>query len=244
MNLEFILKEYCSALGLKPGGETITSIIKFLDLIYEKNLEINLVSAKSKEDIFIRHFLDCISIFSYFKEKEFFKKKELKLIDVGSGPGLPGILIGALKENFDVTLIDSRKKYIEFLNNVLKILSLGNVKIIYGRAEEIAHQDSYREKFDIVTARAVARVDLLSELTIPLTRIGGRVVMYKSRKATEELDESRKAISVLGAEVESMHEVTVPLLNEYRVLIILNKTEETRYNYPRKYARIKKIQLG
>lgn len=231
-------------MGLKPGGGTITSIIKFLDIIYEKNLEINLVSAKSKEDIFIRHFLDCISIFSYFKESEFFDKKELKLIDVGSGPGLPGILIGVLKENFDVTLIDSRKKYIEFLNNVIKALSLRNLKIIYGRAEDIAHQYAYRERFDIVTARAVARIELLSELTIPLARTGGRIVLYKSRKAAEELDKSRKAISILGAEVESLHEVTVPLLNEYRVLIILNKTEETRYNYPRKYAKIKKIKLG
>jgi len=242
MNMKKILSNYMMDMGLVPGKEKVDRILSFLKLIYDENRNINLVGTKDREQIFIRHFLDCISIYKYFYKHNIDKSDYLRIIDVGSGAGLPGILIALLNKNFDVTLLDSKKKYINFLVSIKSYLSLDNARIVEARAEDFSHS-IYRESFDIVVSRAVSRMNYLCELMIPLCKIGGKIVMYKSKKAITELDESRKAISLLGADFDRIYEVDVPHLNEFRALVILNKSYKTPYIYPRKYAKIKKMPL-
>ena len=243
MNIYKILSEYLTDIGLTPEKESVDKIIQFLEIIYRENHNLNLVGTKEKEQIFTRHFLDCLSVYYYFGDISKQNNNQFRIIDVGTGAGLPGILIGIINKEAELILLDSRTKITGFLGDVVKELAIDNIKVVCGRAERLSHLKSYREKFDVVIARAVARVNVLCELMVPLCRTGGKVIMYKSRKLKEELPEAEKAISVLGAEVEGVLEIDVPYLNEYRALLVLNKSGQTEYKYPRKYARIIKMPI-
>jgi 16S rRNA (guanine527-N7)-methyltransferase len=140
-----------------------------------------------------------------------------------------------------VYLLDSRKKTGNFLIRTLKELDIKNAEVIIGRAEILSHRESLREKFDLVVARAVANLGILSELTIPFCKIGGRIILYKSKKLKDELSAAEKTISILGGKVADIVRVEIPMLEEYRVLLIIKKEEITLYKYPRKYVRILKI---
>jgi len=231
------------SLGLRPE-QSLDKIVRFLDIIHTRNNKFNLVGTAGKEQIFIRHFLDCLSIYNYIPGTGSMKNNRLKIIDVGSGAGLPGVLIGIINKESEITLLDSRRKTTNFLDHIVDELSLENIRVICGRAEQLSHIGDYREVFDIVIARAVARVNILCELLLPFCKIGGKAVMYKSRKIREELKEAERVITIMGAEVEEVCEVKIPYLNEYRALLVLNKSRQTEYKYPRKYARIIKMSVA
>ena len=243
MNINKTLSEYIYSLGLKTPLEALDKIIVFLDMVCRKNNVLNLVGTVEKEKIFVRHFLDCLSIYSYLSRISRGKNSLLRIIDIGSGAGLPGILISIINQDAEIILLDSRRKIARFLGQIIDDLAIDNAKVICERAEKLSHLSTFREGFDIVTARAVARVNILCELMLPFCKIGGKAVMYKSKKLKEELAEAGAAITIMGSELEEVLEVQVPYLNEPRTLLVLNKVMHTEYKYPRKYAKIIKKPL-
>ncbi len=225
-------------LNIKPNKCQLEKLLLYLNFIFKENQVHNLIGTKNLEEILSRHFYDCLAFFKFYKEFNLKENKYLKIIDVGTGPGLPGILLAIFLPNAEIFLLDSKSKFTNFLKKVVDALNLQNIEIINNRAEIIAHEESYREIFDVVVSRAVAEMKILSELLIPLCKIGGKVVMYKGKKVYIEVENSKESIAVLGAKIDNIIEVDVPKLNEYRSLVILTKIKNTLCKYPRKYGRI------
>jgi len=245
LNLEIdnILRLSFQKLEIKFSADQLEQVKKYLNLLYKYNKMINLVGTKDKEGILIRHFLDCLSILKY--EGYFFYGTDFveKILDAGTGSGLPGILLSIFLEDKLFYLLDKTQKKIDFLKLMVKELGLKNVTVVKGRAEELSKINSYRETFDIVLARAVAKFNILSEFVIPFCRINGRIIFYKGRNIFNELEESRGAVLKLGGKVDSLLEIEVPYLNEFRAFLIIKKTEKSPEQYPRKFQIIKKKPL-
>jgi 16S rRNA (guanine527-N7)-methyltransferase len=233
-----IIENYILSLGIRPAEGDIEKLYVYLDILFEYNKNINLVGTKNRDEILIRHFFDCLSIFSFLNYSDDKIIKIDKILDIGTGAGLPGILLAIFLRKSEIYLMDSKNKAITFLKIAVNILKLENTHILSGRAEELAHDIIYREKFDMVVSRALAKTSILSELVIPFIKIGGRAVLYKSKNLTEELQFSGKTISAMGSEIENIFEVKIPCLDEYRALLILKKVSPTIYKYPRKYGKI------
>ncbi len=238
-----IIKIYLNDMGLCPNNSDIEKLLSYLDLLFEYNKSINLVGTKNRDEILIRHFFDCLSIFKFLNSPDSKIDKSGKFLDIGTGAGLPGILLSIFLKKAEVYLLDSKDKAITFLKKAINELKLDNAFILFGRAEELAHDAKCREKFDVVVSRALAKTSVLAELTIPFSKINGRVVLYKSKNLPEELRLSGETIKIIGAAVENILEVQVPCLNEYRALLILKKVVPTLYKYPRKYGKILAIPL-
>ncbi len=234
-----IISNHLKSMGLDFSASQLDKIIIYLEMIFEGNKSINLTGTKDRKEILKRHFLDCLSIFEYLKTYNENPPFDRELLDVGTGPGLPGILIALLLEKSNICLLDSRRKILDFASSASIAIGLNNIYTINARAEEKAHDISYRERFDVVVSRAVAEVKILVELTIPYCKRGGKIILYKSKNISRELESSKSLINTLGADLEEVKKVTVPLLNESRFLLILKKIEKTPYNYPRNYAKIK-----
>ncbi|HEY4662427.1 MAG TPA: 16S rRNA (guanine(527)-N(7))-methyltransferase RsmG [Candidatus Humimicrobiaceae bacterium] len=243
MNVDDILRQSLRELGIGFSSSQIETLGKYLDLVYEHNQRFNLIGTKDKKGILIRHVLDSISILRY--EKMIFgdMSHSGRVLDAGSGAGLPGALLSIFLNDKIFYLLDKTLKKINFLTMVVKELGLNNVRIIRGRAEELGKEALYRETFDIVISRAVARFDILSELTIPFCRINGKIIFYKSKKIFAELEGNREAISKLGGKVNNLLEVEVPNLNEYRAFLVIKKIRKSPGIYPRNFNKITKQPL-
>jgi 16S rRNA (guanine527-N7)-methyltransferase len=233
-----IIENYIQSLGISTGEAEIEKLQMYLDILFEYNKNINLVGTKNRDEILIRHFFDCLSIFNFLNCPDNKTIKINTILDIGTGAGLPGILLAIFLKKSEIFLMDSKNKAITFLKIVTNALKLDNVFILSGRAEEFAHNNKYREKFDMVVSRALAKTSVLSELSIPFIKIGGRAVLYKSKNLAEELKFSGKTIIAMGSEIENIFEVKIPSLDEYRALLILKKVSPTIYKYPRKYGKI------
>jgi 16S rRNA (guanine527-N7)-methyltransferase len=243
LDIENIIKQSLKELGVDFSPDQIRTIREYLDIVYEYNKEVNLIGTKKKEDILIRHFLDSLSILK-FKKGLFNNKDDIrKILDIGTGAGLPGMVLSIFLNDRLFYLVDKKEKKIEFLNSAADRLNIKNVKILRGRAEELAREGSYREKFDMVLARAVTKFNILCELLIPFCRINGKIIFYKSLKVFDELKEGRKAILELGGREENLLEVEVPYLNEFRTFLVIKKNRKTPLIYPRKFKKIKRSPL-
>jgi len=235
------IRKYLNDLCIEVVDEEIKKLLQYLELLYQGNKLFNLTGTKDKQQILIRHIFDSLGIFKFFRISGIEKSGRLEILDIGTGPGLPGIPVAVFLNNSEIFLMDSKGKAAAFLGGIIENLELSNCSVLMGRAEVIGHDKNYRERFDIVTARAVADVGILSEITIPFCKVGGRVVLYKSRKLSVELNKAEAKINMLGAKVEDIVEVKIPLLDEYRALLILKKEFPTLYKYPRKYDRMLKM---
>jgi len=243
LETENILKSALKKFGTGYVNKQLVNIKEYLDIVYENNRKFNLIGTKERKDILVRHILDSISILRYGKEIFLDEGKNEKILDVGTGAGLPGIPLAIFLEDKTFYLLDKSMKKVNFLTELVGELKLKNVVIIRSRAEEIAKAISYRESFDVVLARAVARFDILSELTIPFSRINGKIIFYKSVRLDDELKKNREVISRLGGKVDKLLEVKVPCLNEYRAFLAIKKIKETPLIYPRSFNKIKKRPL-
>lgn len=222
------------------NSKTIDKIISFLEEVFQFNLSVNIVGTKSKDEIFIRHIMDSLSIFSlknYFSYNDLVNKK---ILDFGSGAGFPGILFAIILEDSKVFLLEKNQKKANFLIGLSKKLELNNTEILNFSAENLAKKPTFREKFDYSVARAVSNIFILLELIIPFAKIGGKIFLYKSKKVFNEILETKELINRLGAEVESVNELKVPLLEEFRVIEVLKKITKTPKKYPRDLSIIKK----
>ncbi|MGG4181003.1 16S rRNA (guanine(527)-N(7))-methyltransferase RsmG [Virgibacillus pantothenticus] len=202
--------------------------IYFTTLI-EWNEKINLTGLTAEDDVYLKHFYDSLSAAFYF---DFTKVQSV--CDVGAGAGFPSIPLKICYPHLQVTIVDSLKKRIGFLNQLSVALSLENVAFYHDRAENMGKNASFRESFDLVTARAVARMSVLSELCLPLTKKQGTFLAMKGAKAEEEIELAKPAIEVLGGELKQMHTFTLPHEDSERSIIEIYKARKTPKKYPRK----------
>ncbi len=244
MNDKKILTASLNEINLSFTEADVDKIEKYIDILLEHNKQSNLVGTKLKQDILIRHVIDSLSIFRYYNYFFApFNGKNLKILDIGTGAGLPGILISIFLKDSCVYLLDKKSKAINFLKEAVHELNLTNICTIEGNAEDLGHDDKYRENFDIVLSRAVGKFNIVCELMLPLCKIGGKAVLYKSRKMHEEIEKYKDIIPILGGKIDKILEVKVPKLDEYRAFLSILKEKSTLYNYPRKYAKILKTPL-
>jgi 16S rRNA (guanine527-N7)-methyltransferase len=208
--------------------------IYYNDLI-EVNKYMNLTAITEHDEVYIKHFYDSLTIKLAINNND-----EFSLCDVGSGAGFPSIPYSIYNNKCNVTIIDSLNKRINFLNDLVKKLELNNVKAIHSRAEDFAV--SNRESFDYVTARALARLNVLVELTLPLVKVGGKLIAMKG-DSKEELDEAQNAIKTLGGKVIDIIELDLPNNLGHRSIVVIEKISKTPNKYPRLFAKIKERPL-
>ena len=205
----------------------------YLELLLEWNDKFNLTAITDRDEIEEKHFYDSIALTKYVN------LKGKTLIDIGSGAGFPGIPLAIVEPSLKVTLLESNGKRITFLKETVKKLGLKNVEIIQGRSEEI----SSREKYDIVTARAVKELNILLEISFQLVRVGGSFVAYKSTAIDEELKNAQHAFKVLKIDNFKKHEYFLPKSKNSRVFLEILKKNSTPKKYPRSYGEISKQPL-
>lgn len=203
--------------------------IYFKELI-ETNKVVNLTRITEEGDVYLKHFFD--SVTPLFTFGEVFKDGS-SLCDVGAGAGFPSIPLKILMPSLKVTIVDSLAKRLKFLESLIKKLNLSDVELVHGRAEDVGQNPKYREKFDLVTARAVANMTVLCEYCLPLVKNGGYFVALKGPKAADELTDSQKALSVLGGKLIRDEELTLPDSDEERTLVLVEKVKNTPKKYPR-----------
>ena len=210
------------------------------ELYYSKLVEVNsymnLTAITEHDEVYIKHFLD-----SLFITKAINSNNPYTILDVGSGAGFPSIPLAIVDNNANVTIIDALNKRIIFLNDLVKYIGIDNVIAYHKRAEEYAAEK--RESFDYVTARAVARLNVLSELCLPLVKIGGYFIAMKGQGGKEELDEAMNAVKILGGSVERIIEVSLPDDLGKREIILIKKIKPTSNKYPREFKKIKERPL-
>jgi len=199
----------------------------YMKLLLEWNEKINLTAITEEDDIILKHFVDSLTISKYIKDGK-------TLVDVGTGAGFPGVPIKIARENVKVTLVDSLNKRLLFLNDVIEKLQLKEIETLHFRAEEFGQNKKYRESFDIATSRAVANLSTLVEYLLPLVKVGGICICMKGSEVEEELKDSKKAIQILGGEIESIDEFTLPGSDIKRNIVIIKKIDKTPNRYPRK----------
>ena len=234
MNIE----QFISALskkGITLTDKQLQQFERYFELLVEWNEKMNLTAITQKEEVYLKHFYDSLTIsFDY-------KLDSQSLCDIGAGAGFPSIPLKIVYPELKITIVDSLSKRITFLNHLSKELGLTNVKAVAARAEEYAIE--HRESFDIVSARAVARLNILDELCLPLTKVGGYFITLKGRIADIELEEAMKGIETLGGKVENKVGFTLSSLDDQRCNIYIKKEKPTPKKYPRAFGQIKKKPL-
>ena len=234
MNLnEFISK--VKELGIELNDNQINQFNKYYESLVEYNKVMNLTGITEYEEVLEKHFYDSLTMA---------KKVNLNdssLVDIGAGAGFPCIPLKIAFPSLDVTVVDSLAKRMKFLEVVIKELNLENIRCLAMRGEDFAKL--HREEFDYVTARAVARLNILNEITLPLVKVGGYFVALKGQDGLIEINECKDAFSKLGAKIEMIDEFNLPNENAKRINIFIKKEKKTNVIYPRDYAKIKKNPL-
>lgn len=213
--------------------------VLYRDLLKEWNQKINITSIEDDEEIYLKHFIDSVLLLNKDNMNE-----NKKIIDVGTGGGFPGLPLKIINDNFEVTLLDSLRKRIDFLKEVSNVLNLKNVKLIHGRAEDFGQNKEYRENYDICVSRAVAPLNVLSEYCIPFVKVGGYFAAYKSDNISQEITNSDKAIRELGGKIKEIREISIPGADIIRKIVIIEKIQTTKAKYPRKAGKPSKDPLN
>ncbi|HDN79769.1 MAG: 16S rRNA (guanine(527)-N(7))-methyltransferase RsmG [Chloroflexi bacterium] len=236
--------------GARNFGLELTSAqLRAFEVYYQElkqwNPKANLTAIMDCEEVQLKHFLDSLSIYCLDEFREALRTKpSLRVLDLGTGAGFPGIPIKIISPSIKLTLLDSTHKKIRFLKHIVQRLELEGVEIIWGRAEAVAHQQHHRESYDFVVARAVAEMPILAEYTLPFCKVGGYVVAYKGPKASREVEAAKTALSLLGGKLLRLHPVELKGLHEARSLVLLVKVSPTLSAYPRRPGIPEKRPLG
>lgn len=231
-----LLKTQANNQGIKLDALAVDRFDKYAQLLIEWNQKINLTAITEPDEIVKKHFVDSLMLLKFIETSQ-----GTRLIDVGTGAGFPGVALLIAKPELDITLLDSTKKKLNVIENILSELGLC-AQLVHNRAEEAGKMPEYREKFDIATARAVSNLRDLSEYCLPFVKANGVFVSMKSATAQEELQSAKRAISELGGEFCRMEKYLLEGCGE-RAVIIIKKISQTSPKYPRASAQIAKNPL-
>ena len=228
------LVNICNKINIEISDDQINCFEKYYELLIEKNKVMNLTAITDKEDVIVKHFIDSIALIPYLTDKGININNELKIIDIGTGAGFPGLPLKIMMPDVKFTLLDSLNKRVSFLNEVIDELKLKDIEALHGRAEDYASDNKYREKYDICVSRAVANLSTLSEYCIPFVKEDGFFISYKAGESEEEINNSKNAIKILGGKINKVEEFVLPGTDASRVFVFIRKQELTDKKYPRK----------
>lgn len=217
--------------------EKIYKLLCFMDIVLEENKKFNLTAITDEAEFIEKHLIDSALIISHITNNS------IKLLDIGSGAGFPGIVVKILREDIDITLMDSLNKRVKYLNDTIKKLDLKDINAYHLRAEDAGRKEEFREKFDLVTARAVARLDMLSEFALPFVKVGGMFIPLKGSDGDEELILSRNIIGMLGGKIKSEEEIFLPYSLAKRKIYEIEKVKTTPDRFPRSMNKIKRNKI-
>lgn len=219
-------------MGLTLTERQLDLFERYYRALVARNREINLTRITDYGDVQVRHFLDSLSCLSVMGAAGSLSGR--RLIDVGTGAGLPGIPLQILAPDIRLTLLEATGKKADFLRDVVLALGLRDVEVITGRAEELGHAPAHRESYDFVLARAVAALPSLAELMLPLCKVGGRCIAQKKGNVAGELKQAEKAVTLLGGRVTAVPQVHIIAGENDRYLVVIEKVEPTPERYPRR----------
>jgi 16S rRNA (guanine527-N7)-methyltransferase len=231
-----LLKKGVNDLGLFLTRKQISDIELFEHELLEWNKVMNLTSIKDPQEIVTKHFIDSYSILKYVNIPQ-----NSSFIDVGTGAGFPGVPIKIVRNDIDMTFLDSTRKKLNFIDNVMNKLECSNWQIVHSRAEDAGNAEALREIYDFVSARAVAELRVLVEYCLPLVKIGGVFIAMKG--ADTEISGAKKAINLLGGEIENIYNFILPYTELNRTIIVIRKQMQTPSKYPRQSNKVIKEPL-
>lgn len=214
--------------GFELTREQISQFSIYYEMLIEWNEKINLTAVTEKEEVYLKHFYDSLTPLFNIDIKQ-----EASICDVGAGAGFPSVPMKIVRPDLKVTIVDSLNKRIRFLNELTANLELEKMHLVHDRAETFG-QGAQRHNFDIVTARAVAQLNVLAELCLPLVRTGGHFIVLKGKRGLEELESSNFALDLLGGEVKGTHSFVLPEEDSERYILDIEKIRKTPKKYPRK----------
>lgn len=225
--LEQCLETGAREMGITLDCQMMTSFRRYYEVLVEENQKYNLTSINGEEEVAVKHFLDSLFCAKFLDLRGY-------VIDMGSGAGFPGVPVKIFKPEINLLLVDSVKKKVEFLLLLVEKLRLERVSARWDRAEKMGRNTEFREKAGVVLSRAVAPLNVLSELCLPLVETGGYFISMKGPGAYKELEMARKGIDILGGAPEKVESFKLPLLRDERTIIMIKKVKETPDGYPRR----------
>lgn len=244
------LKDGTEKMGIEISQKQVEQFTKYKDILLEWNKKMNLTAITEEKEIVIKHFLDSLSCIQtgYLSVRPkagpsgpvvepvrlSAGENRAKTIDIGTGAGFPGIPLKIMLPDIKLTLLDSLKKRISFLEKVCSELNLDNVEIIHGRAEDLGQNKDYREKYNCALSRAVAALNVLVEYSLPFVKTGGVFICQKGPKLTEEIEDAKKAIKILGGKIIEQKNISLPFSDREHHILIIKKIRQTPIKYPRK----------
>ena len=232
--MEETLRSGFAELGVTVSEEAIAQLRRYYELLSEKNKVMNLTAIEGEEDVARLHFMDCGALLRYLD------LACMKVLDVGSGAGFPGLVLKILCPSLELTMLDSQLKRVEFQREVVEALGLTGVTCLHGRAEEM---QELRGQFDLVISRAVAKLVILNELCMPLVKVGGHFIAMKGPDPSQEMVEAKRASYVLGGRHVRYEKYTIPGTDVSHTYLFVLKEQPSPSQYPRRYASIKKQPL-
>lgn len=227
MNNKEYLKQSLEKCDISITDQQVDKLFSFKNKLIEWNEKINLTTIIEEKEIIQKHFVDSLIPQKYIPKNSY-------LLDLGTGAGFPGIPLKILRDDIKPVLMDSVNKKVNYLNETIEKLNLENIQAVHYRAEDAAQINDYREKFDIVITRALSNMRTLSEYMLPFVKIGGIAICMKGPNIQEELEDSKKAIKLLGGEIQEVINYTIPDTDLNYNLVIIKKVNKTPKQYPRK----------
>lgn len=226
--------EELKKLGINLTNDQIDKLARFYQLLVTWNEKINLTTIIKEEEVYLKHFYDSLTLIKVVDLRQ-----PLTVLDVGTGAGFPGIVLKIVFPNLKITLLDSLTKRINYLNEIIKELDLHDIETVCRRCEEYTKIN--REKYDLVVARAVSHLKILSEMIIPTVKVNGYFIAMKAN-LNDELEKTIPMLKKLNSELKEIKEFSLPIENSKRTLVVIKKNAKTALLYPRKYSEIKKMK--
>lgn len=223
------IKEVFDKMHIELPDGALELLNRYYEMLIDTNKVMNLTAITEYSEVVIKHFADSAAIGCITD-----MNGNIDVIDVGTGAGFPGIVLKIVYPQLSVVLLDSLNKRVNFLKNVITELGLTDISAIHGRAEDIARNKDYREKFDLCVSRAVANMSSLSEYCLPFVKVGGRFIPYKADGCDEEVKTASKAVNILGGKIRKIESYVIPDTDICRKFVVIDKLRNTSAKYPRK----------
>jgi 16S rRNA (guanine527-N7)-methyltransferase len=233
-----VLTQGANEYGLQLTDEQMAAFAKYFETLVEWNEKVNLTAITAPQDVAIKHMIDSLSCYD-----EAIFKKGATIIDVGTGAGFPGLPLKIFRPDLKLTLFDSLNKRIKFLQAVADLLGIADINFVHSRAEDGGKNKQLREQYDIAVSRAVARLNVLCEWCLPFVAVGGYFIALKGSQYSQEVDEAKGALQLLGGEITKVQNIKLPGLDDVRAVVYIKKVKRTPAVYPRRPGTAEKNPL-